>query len=208
MVSQQHINCDQDSVFCEAYPQLLFLGQAHWKLMGHLHFSKESLSWFNYLSVCHWILSKFILYAHTVPGASRSWSAFLKKKKIVLRQKWKNESQSANPKTNPFPDRSVLTFPKHIPLQLRHRHTQVSFQPTYNQEEQKRLCLLTFPKLGKVLVKQFFSCEFGEVVIIKRIPCWTFRSIGDILLRGPWRAWGSGSCRPGKVPPRVREKKI
>lgn len=80
------------------------------------------------------------------------------------------KNQFANPKTNPFQDRSMLTFPKHIPLQLRHRHNQVSFQPTYNQE-QKRLSLLTFPKLGKVLVKQFFSCEFGEVVIIKRIPC-------------------------------------
>lgn len=99
----------------------------------------------------------------------------------------------------------MLTFPKHIPLQLRHRHNQVSFQPTYNQE-QERPSLLTFPKLGKVLVKQFFSCEFGEVVIIKRIPCWTFRSIGHILLRGPWRARGSGSCRPGKVSPKGEGK--
>lgn len=115
------------------------------------------------------------------------------------------KSQFANPKTNPFQDRSMLTFPKHIPLQLRHRHNQVSFQPTYNQE-QERPSLLTFPKLGKVLVKQFFSCEFGEVVIIKRIPCWTFRSIGHILLRGPWRARGSGSCRPGKVSPKGEGK--
>ena len=115
------------------------------------------------------------------------------------------KSQFANPKTNPFQDRSMLIFPKHIPLQLRHRHNQVSFQPTYNQE-QERLSLLTFPKLGKVLVKQFFSSEFGEVVIIKRIPCWTFRSIGHILLRGPWRAWGSGSCRPGKVSPKCEGK--
>lgn len=147
------------------------------------------------------------LCSHSSRCFSQLVSIFEKKKNSATAKmkKWKSVCK---PQTNPFPDRSVLTFPKHIPLQLRHRHTQVSFQPTYNQEEQKRLCLLTFPKLGKVLVKQFFSCEFGEVVIIKRIPCWTFRSIGDILLRGPWRAWGSGSCRPGKVPPRVREKKI
>lgn len=65
----------------------------------------------------------------------------------------------------------MLTFPKNVPLQLRYRHTQVYSQPTYNQERQRRLSLLTFPELGKVFVEQLFSCEFGEVVIIKRIPC-------------------------------------
>lgn len=60
----------------------------------------------------------------------------------------------------------------------------------------KRHQLLTFPQLGKVLVQQFFSCEFGEIVVVKGIPCRTFWRIINVLLGGPRGAWRSGGCRP------------